>query len=73
MYSTVFYYSIIFFYIQHVFFGGLSHEVRPDAWKFLLYYYPLHSTRKERDLMKEEKTKTYEAIHNKRFDLLRKS
>lgn len=54
---------------KHVFYAGLSHEVRPDAWKFLLYYYPFHSTRRERELLKEEKTKAYEAIHNKRLAL----
>ena len=57
----------MFIFFQHVFFGGLSQEVRPDAWKYLMYYYPMHSTYKEREVMKEDKKKKYEALHNKRL------
>ncbi|XP_057310399.1 TBC1 domain family member 16-like isoform X1 [Hydractinia symbiolongicarpus] len=54
---------------KHVFFGSLSQEVRPDAWKFLMYYYPMHSTEKERAVIKLEKAKSYEVIHTKRLSL----
>jgi len=54
---------------KHVFFGGLSQEVRPDAWKYLMYYYPMHSTYKDRDIMKDEKRKSYELLHEKRLSL----
>ncbi|XP_065659329.1 TBC1 domain family member 16-like isoform X5 [Hydra vulgaris] len=54
---------------KHVFFGGVSQDVRVDAWKFLLYYYPMHSTSSEREILKIEKQKAYEAIHAKRLAL----
>ena len=54
---------------KHVFLGGLSQEVRPDAWKYLLYHYPMHSTRREREVIKEQKKRLYESIQERRLAL----
>lgn len=44
------------------FFGGLSPEVRKEAWKFLLHYFPFVSTAQERELLKKEKETQYMEI-----------
>jgi len=54
---------------KHVFFAGLTQEVRPDAWKFLLYCYPIQSTSFERDRIRKEKEDDYKSVHNKRLAL----
>ena len=47
---------------QATFFGGLSPEVRKEAWKFLLQYFPYASTFQERELLRNEKEEEYMQI-----------
>lgn len=44
---------------QTIFRGGLCHALRKEVWKFLLGYYPWHSTREERMLTQKQKTDEY--------------
>uniref|UniRef100_A0ABM5GFQ4 TBC1 domain family member 15 isoform X2 n=1 Tax=Pogona vitticeps TaxID=103695 RepID=A0ABM5GFQ4_9SAUR len=44
---------------QMIFRGGLCHALRKEAWKFLLGYYPWHSTREERMLIQKQKIDEY--------------
>jgi len=41
---------------QRIFFGGVSAELRPIVWKFLLNYYPWNSTLAERQQISEQKS-----------------
>ncbi|KAJ7331185.1 hypothetical protein OS493_020888 [Desmophyllum pertusum] len=45
------------------FFGGLSPEVRREAWQFLLHYFPFGSTSQQRELLRKDKEKEYLKIH----------
>ena len=47
------------YYFQEIFFGGFEQDVRPDAWRFLLCYYPFDSTYEERIALKKEKEEFY--------------
>jgi hypothetical protein len=40
---------------QRIFFGGVSPELRPIVWKFLLNYFPWNSTLVERQQISEQK------------------
>ncbi|XP_020621447.1 TBC1 domain family member 16-like [Orbicella faveolata] len=51
---------------QATFFGGLSPEVRREAWKFLLLYFPFGSTSQQRELLRKDKEKEYQKIHYSR-------
>uniref|UniRef100_A0A4W3GGI5 TBC1 domain family member 15 n=1 Tax=Callorhinchus milii TaxID=7868 RepID=A0A4W3GGI5_CALMI len=42
-----------------IFKGGLCQAVRKEAWKFLLGYFPWHSTREERKPLQKRKTDEY--------------
>ncbi|KAF7238058.1 TBC1 domain family member 15 [Varanus komodoensis] len=44
---------------QMIFRGGLCHALRKEVWKFLLGYYPWHSTREERTNLQKTKTDEY--------------
>lgn len=44
------------------FFGGLSPEVRKEAWKFLLQYFPFVSTYQQREQLRKEKEMQYAEI-----------
>ncbi|EDO48014.1 predicted protein, partial [Nematostella vectensis] len=52
-----------------VFFGGLSPEVRKDAWKFLLGYFTYSSTSQERADMRKEKEAIYLKAQNIRLSM----
>jgi len=39
--------------------GGMEPSLRPEAWKYLLGYYPFNSTFEERELIKEQKKLEY--------------
>uniref|UniRef100_A0A8C0INK6 TBC1 domain family member 15 n=1 Tax=Chelonoidis abingdonii TaxID=106734 RepID=A0A8C0INK6_CHEAB len=42
-----------------IFKGGLCHALRKEVWKFLLGYFPWHSTREERTNLQKRKTDEY--------------
>uniref|UniRef100_A0A8D0G944 TBC1 domain family member 15 n=1 Tax=Sphenodon punctatus TaxID=8508 RepID=A0A8D0G944_SPHPU len=42
---------------QMIFRGGLCHALRKEVWKFLLGYFPWHSTREERANLQKRKTR----------------
>ncbi|XP_067420114.1 TBC1 domain family member 15 isoform X2 [Emydura macquarii macquarii] len=44
---------------QMIFKGGLCHALRKEVWKFLLGYFPWHSTREERTNLQKRKTDEY--------------
>ncbi|XP_062989936.1 TBC1 domain family member 15 [Elgaria multicarinata webbii] len=44
---------------QMIFKGGLCHALRKEVWKFLLGYYPWHSTREERTNVQKRKIDEY--------------
>ncbi|XP_060633434.1 TBC1 domain family member 15 [Anolis sagrei] len=44
---------------QLIFRGGLCHALRKEVWKFLLGYYPWHSTKEERIHIQKRKTDEY--------------
>ncbi|XP_061495714.1 TBC1 domain family member 15 [Rhineura floridana] len=44
---------------QMIFRGGLCHALRKEVWKFLLGYYPWHSTREERTNVQKRKIDEY--------------
>nr|XP_003221196.1 PREDICTED: TBC1 domain family member 15 [Anolis carolinensis] len=44
---------------QMIFRGGLCHALRKEVWKFLLGYYPWHSTKEERIHIQKRKTDEY--------------
>ncbi|XP_073247372.1 TBC1 domain family member 16-like [Porites lutea] len=48
------------------FFGGLSPEVRGEAWKFLLQYFPFSSTTRQRDVLRKTKEEEYMKIDHMR-------
>lgn len=48
------------------FFGGLSPEVRKEAWPFLLQYFPFASTSQQRELLQKEKMEHYMQIDHAR-------
>jgi len=57
---------------QAAFFGGLSPEVRKEAWKFLLQYFPFGSTYKQRELLQKDKEQEYMEIDHLRYVFLLK-
>ena len=44
---------------ERVFFGGIEPEIRKEAWKFLLHYYPYQSTFEEREKICKQREKEY--------------
>uniref|UniRef100_A0A8C8SDA5 TBC1 domain family member 15 n=1 Tax=Pelusios castaneus TaxID=367368 RepID=A0A8C8SDA5_9SAUR len=44
---------------QMIFKGGLCHALRKEVWKFLLGYFPWHSTREERTNLQKRKIDEY--------------
>ncbi|XP_019398749.1 PREDICTED: TBC1 domain family member 15 isoform X2 [Crocodylus porosus] len=44
---------------QMIFKGGLCHALRKEVWKFLLGYFPWHSTKEERTNLQKRKTDEY--------------
>lgn len=53
--------------LQATFFGGLSPEVRGEAWKFLLQYFPFSSTTRQREVLRKAKEEEYMKIDHMRW------
>lgn len=53
--------------LQATFFGGLSPEVRGEAWKFLLQYFPFSSTTRQREVLRKAKEEEYMKIAHMRW------
>lgn len=49
-----------------IFFGGLDHKLRKEAWPFLLHYYNFQSTFDEREQVRNDKYIEYQAIRRRR-------
>ena len=52
-----------------MFFGGLSPEVRKEAWKFLLFCHPFDSTFDERLIGRQRKEDEYKELNEKRLNM----
>lgn len=52
--------------LQATFFGGLIPEVRGEAWKFLLQYFPFSSTTRQREVLRKAKEEEYMKIDHMR-------
>lgn len=50
------------------FFGGLSPEVRREAWKFLLHYLPFGSSSQQREEIRNDKKREYLNIQGTRLE-----
>lgn len=55
-----------FFFLQIIFFGGITPEARRLVWPFLLNVYSFDSTHEERAAIREDYRKVYEALKKKR-------
>lgn len=47
---------------EEVFYGGVEPELRKEAWKFLLGFYPADSTQEERMILTQDKLRDYRQI-----------
>lgn len=49
---------------EEVFYGGVEPELRKEAWKFLLGFYPSESTQEDRLLLTDDKVQEYQKIRS---------
>lgn len=49
---------------EEVFYGGVMPELRKEAWKFLLGFYPAGSTQEDRMILTQDKVHEYQKIRS---------